>query len=451
MTADGQENPDQPGRRKFVRDAIWLSLGRIVNLAVGAVAMLIYGIVFAKTQIAVFSLFEMVVGLFMAFGVTWSSVGLTRFGKEELSEHDSLNYTSSTRLHLVLPVLLFATFSILAFQGQILNYIGGSSPAIIYYLIGQLVLMAAHDHLNNLFTAREKHSANALFFVAQSIGRFLVLVAFYLEWVQPSVLRLIMATVWLDAILLVVRFPTCAKPYCIPLVKVRRQDVKRFLRYAAPQLYGFAGIYLINWIDVYFIRKHGTMEGLGAYQFMYGIFLKIATLAMLVNGLLFPRIMAWKLTRPDAIAKFTQRVPPLAFVAAIVASAVLLIVFPLVFDFVFGDKYQMAYSSFVLLVCCIPFRLVTFLFVPVLNSFDRVKTIQWANILSAACNVGLDYYLVPAYGIIGAAGATLVANVVVAVLLMHAVSQQFKVHVGMLWGITLAVLAYAAWFFVSNI
>ena len=441
----------QLSQQKFVRDALGLSVARGMNLAIGVVSMLIYGVVFTKPQIAVIGLFEMVMGLCVEIGVTWSAVGIIRFGKSELQDQQRLCYTSSTRLYLMLPILILAATTIAVFRDQVLAYIGSDDPRLIWWLVIGLLLIAAHNQLTNLFTAREMHHANAMFYVAQSAGRLTVVAAFYLDILQPSALRFVSAIVCLDALWMALRLPACSRPYAIPLMRVRQEDLWKFLRYTAPQLYGFAGLYVINWIDIYFIRMHGTMDELGAYQFMYGIFVKLCAFAILLNSLLFPRVMDWKQTRIENISRLARQGPPAVFLVVSIACGTLLVIFPYVFDLFFGKKYEMAYPSFTLLICALPFCFLTYLFVPVLNSFDRVSTIQWINIFSAGCNLLLDYLLVPRYGIVGAALATFIAFAVIGNLLMYAVHQLFSVRAVIMSSLSLGIIVFAAFYFLSAI
>ena len=82
------------------------------------------------------------------------------------------------------------------------------------------------------------------------------------------------------------------------------------------------------------------------------------------------------------------------------------------------------------------------MFNPLLNSFDRVKYIQNVNIISAVCNLIVDFLLVPKHGIIGAALGTFVAYWVKAILLM------FPVHtlLGVRWRLISVLLAALAAF-----
>ena len=78
-------------KQKIVQDAFFLYLGRGINLAVGLFSTLIYGFVFAKSGIALISLFEMIVHLFLSFGFNWSDIGVIRFGREEYLQKKRLN------------------------------------------------------------------------------------------------------------------------------------------------------------------------------------------------------------------------------------------------------------------------------------------------------------------------------------------------------------------------
>ncbi len=182
---------------------------------------------------------------------------------------------------------------------------------------------------------------------------------------------------------------------------------------------------------MYFIRKYGTLEELGAYQFLFSIFLKFAMFALIANTLLFPRIMAWKHENPDAISRFTRSWPHLILLAAMLACGLLLFVFPPLFDLFFGDKYSLAYPSFAVLICSLPCYFVAHSFVPVLNSYDRVKYVQIVNIISAASNLLVDFFLVPRHGLIGAAVGTFVAYWLKGILLLLLVHGLFGVR----WGV----------------
>lgn len=438
-------------RKKFVQDVISLSTGKGLNLILGMFSTLIFGVVFAKPDIAMISLFEMFVDLVMAFGVNWSAVGIIRFGKDELHKNNSLSYTASTRLHILLPILVTSVLLLLFFRSRVLDYIGATKPILIWYIIGSLIVSVLHDQVTTMLATREKHFANAMFYVAQGVAKLLILVTFLSGLLTPSAVGYVAAVMWLNCLILLFRLPSCGGSFLYPLRRVRNEDLKTFALYVFPQLYGVVGLYVINWGDVYFIRKYGTFESLGAYQFLYSIFLKFAMFAFVANALLFPRIMAWKIETPNAIARFMRKVPHLVLIATALGCSMLLLLFPRLFDLFFGKKYVMAYASFSLLICSLPCFFICNLYVPVLNSYDRVRYVQNINILSAACNLLVDYLLVAKYGIIGAAMGTFLAYWVKSILLMIPTHQLFDVRWQLILFIHVVLLGFVSFLFISTV
>ena len=416
-------------RKKFVKNAFALYSGRSVNLVIGLVSTLFYGVVFLKKDIAVISLFEMVANLFLAFGFSWSTMSLTRFGKEELRKSGSLNYTSSIRIGIMAPILLMSILTIVIFRDDFLAYIATKDVTIIIYLIFNLVLMVIHEHIVYIFTTVEKHVMNVLYYLGQSIGKIGILGSFYFGFIGDVSAELYLKlNVGVLLVLLLIRMFFIEYRYFFPLIIGKKEDYIKQFKYVLPQIYGFCGLYLINWVDVYFIRKYCSIDDLGSYQFMYSIFLKLSSFAIIVNTLFFPKIMDWKITRSENFRKYLKNAPVIMFLTILVLISIFVFVYPPLFSMFFQDKFKNAYTTFNILILSLPFIFGSYLYVPVLNSYDRVKYIQFTNVVSASCNVLVDYYFIRKFGIISAAFGTLLAYMCKYLLLSIAVQKMFKIN-----------------------
>jgi O-antigen/teichoic acid export membrane protein len=433
-------------KTKTAKDAFALYVGRGINLLLGIVSTLIYGVVFLNTQIAVISLFEMVVNLFVAFGFNWSAVGVVRFGKEEYIKNQSMNYTSSIRSGLILPLLALSILLLVTYRNSFIGYIGTDDIFMIIYLILNILLLVLHGHITSIFSTAEKHVHNALFFLAEGIGKCGILALFYLGVVDVTPEFYLKINVFLAFTLIILRVPFLDKAFLFPITRVKKNDYLRFLKFVIPQIYGFAGLYVINWMDLYFIRKYCNMDDLGAYQFLYSIFLKVCSFALLLNTLFFPKILAWKQSNAEKVRRYLRTLPHAVMVVAAVSAALSIFTYKPVFELVFNQKYMVAYSSFNILLCSVAFYFITHLFIPVLNSYDRVGYIQMVNIISALSNLSLDYILIKRFGIIAAALGTFVAYFLKFSLLTAAVGKMFNMKykaLGIVSAIILvAVLAY---------
>jgi O-antigen/teichoic acid export membrane protein len=421
----------------LVQNALALWGGQLANFGVGFFSLLIYGALFSKPQIAVVNLFQMVVALFLSLGFTWSAIAVVRFGEGEYARARSTAYTSSLRLVLVLPLLIALLGSMVWFREPLLTYIGTTDNSIIAFLAIDLVLAVAREHFVQLFNARERQRVNAAIYFGLSVGKLAVLL---LLWTHPQQISAETYVKWLvgvDAFALLAHAALLERAFLLPLSWPTRADFLEMIRFALPQIYGFAALFVINWIDAYFIRMYLTAEDLGGYQFVYTLFTRAAALALILNTIFFPRIMDWNRSKPGATLRYMRRAPLIVLgVIGLIAPLVIICVGP-VFSLFFGAKFVAAYPSFYLLLATLPWVYLSYVYVPVLNSRDRVMNVQLGNAVAAFVNVAIDFWLVQRIGIIGAALGTLLAFQTRSLILMTAAHRLIGVPCGGLFIATL--------------
>jgi len=369
----------------------------------------------------------MVLNLFISCGFTWSTLALTRFGKEEIQNCQSINNTSSIRLAIIIPLLLFSSVFIVLSRNKILNYIGTTDYTILFYLVINIILLVIHEHIIYICTTLENHVQNVFYYFGQSIGKAGILTAFYFQLSGiHSAEQYIKLNVILLVVLLIIRLYYFEFKHIYPFTPVSKHDILKVLKYVLPQIYGFAGLFIINWVDVYFIRKYWNFDDLGAYQFMYSIFMKLSSFAIILNTLFFPKIMDWKIKGDSSLNEYLRKAPVILLLTSLALFIIFLMCYQKLFYIFFKDKYQNAYTAFNILILSLPFYFVTFLYIPVLNSFDRVKYIQFACIFSALCNIFIDYFFIKKFGLIAAAFGTFIAYFSTYVLLSFAVFKMFN-------------------------
>lgn len=394
--------------------------------------MLIYGIVFSNTQIAEINLFEMVASLFLSFGFTWSAFGIIRFGKEEQLNKGTINHTSSVRLWLIFPLITTALLLIILFRNGLLSYIGTNDRSMVLYLMANVVLFVAHEHITSTLTAAEKHRQNVLFLLGISVAKLCLLLAFYFHYVDVTAGLYIKLNVAVLFIVILLRIPFLKKNYFLPLDSVSRRDLMAFAKFVIPQIYGFTGLYLIDWMDVYFIRIYCDLSELGSYQFLYSIFMKIASFGLLINTLFFPKIVDWKNSDQTKLNSYLKNIPNFIFLISLLSIALFICIYYPMFSYFFRDKYVIAYPSFNLILLAIPFYFLIYVFIPVLNTYEKVLYIQVVNLVSALSNLLIDFFLIEHFGLVGAALGTFAAFFIKYLLLLFAIMKIFHRHYNLL-------------------
>lgn len=378
-------------------------------MGLGFFSLTLFGALFSRQQIAVISLFEMIALFLLSFGFSWSAVALPRFGEAELQRDHSLAYTSSARLTLVAPGLLVASLALLVFRAPLQRFIDSPDGSLILFLWIDLLLLVAREHFVHVCIASERHRIVASVYILQSLGKLIVLAAFWFELFDVSAERYLKLMVAIDAIAVACQMLALDLRVLWPLRLVRLEDLVQMLRFVAPQIYGFAALYAINWVDAYFIRQFLGEEALGGYQFVYGLFTRAAMLGLLLNNLFISPILRWNRESPATTRRFVQAVPLAILAASALGALAATSAIDPVFGHLFGNKYVDVYPSLAILLLTMPTAFVDGAHVPVLNAADRVGAVQMTAVLAAGINIAIDVIAIPHLGILGAAVGTLVA------------------------------------------
>lgn len=401
-------------KSEIIKNILILFSSKGVTIILGLVSSILYGVIFSKSDIAIIVLFEMFVQLVVCVGFNWSAVGVIRFGIGEIEQKGTLNHVSGVRLHLFLPLIFLFLILLFVFDKNIQEYIGLSSHLTIILLAVNIALLIAHNHFTQIFTTLERHKVNAFYSIFVSLIKVTVLASFFFHLLKLNIVAYLSVNILGLFMLLLWRLTLVKKEYFLPIFRIfDLEEYIRFIKFVSPQFLGFIGLFLINWIDTIIIKKYCSLEDLGAYNYMYSLFMKVAMGAFIINTVFFPKILAWKNSNNvKAISNYIKKIPFFVFGGILLFSVTMSFLFPALFDMIYGEKFQVAYSSFSLMLYVLPFYFLSYVMVPVVNAYDKVMILQILNIVSAFVNLLADFVLIPMIGIFGGAVGTILCYVI---------------------------------------
>lgn len=401
-------------RSNTFKNCLILFSSKGLTTLIGLLSSLLYGIVFSKSNIAMIVLFEMFVELTVSVGFNWSDLGVIRFGKEEVERRGTLNHVTGVRAQLFLPLIVSLLIGLALFQKNIQEFIGLTGNLITILMIMNIVLLIVNDHFSQIFTTIEKHNFNAVYYIFVSLTKIAVLASFFFHFLKLNIVTYLSANILGLFILLLWRLTLVKREYFFPVFRIfDRKEYVQFIKFVVPQFLGFIGLYVVNWVDVIVIKKYCSLEDLGAYNYMYSLFMKVAVSAFIVNAVFLPRILVWRnANNVKIIRDYLKKAPALIFGGILIFSIGMSFVFPGLFDMVYGDKFQVAYPSFTLMLYVLPLYFLSFVLVPVVNAYDQVMILQILNIISASVNLITDFILIPRIGIFGGAVGTMLCYLV---------------------------------------
>ena len=186
---------------------------------------------------------------------------------------------------------------------------------------------------------------------------------------------------------------------------------RQMITFASPMMFSGVMLYLLNWTDVFMLGAQVSEAQLGYYNLAY----KIASLSMLViismNVVLAPKIASlFNGGNLDELHKTVRKTTHIiiALTTPLAAGIILLPDFLLSF---FGHGFTGGKEALIIITVGFWLNALTGNVDQILNMTGNQRILQNITIFGFFANVSLNIWLIPRYGINGAAISSLVTNV----------------------------------------
>ena len=400
----------QRGKMEYLRiakDGIHLFAGKVGTIILTMVNLMILTRIFTTEDMGRYSLFVMVVSLALTLGLSWSDSAVVRHGREEFLKKRKINESFWARFYLFLPVLIVFSVLLLIFNRAIADYIG-TGRWVVFAVISFFVLNGMVNNLLRMYQSIDQMCKSAYILFFQKVIHTTLLFA-VLFGVFPGKLSSILIIINVSFLIALAVYLIQFDFRTILPYRFNKNQFRRTWSYSWPHFIGFSGLYIVNYIDLYVIRKYMTLIDVGLYSVAYNGFVSIMGIIMLMNTVMMPLIVEYRTKKDYQMIRNYLKKLPLFFSgwAVLVVCGVFLsgIIIPLLFS----DKYVGSIPSFNVLLVTTCFYFLSIYLLPLINAFDLVLFSQIFNLVKSGVNVLLDFSLIPQMGIIGAAYATLAA------------------------------------------
>ncbi|MEM3374816.1 MAG: oligosaccharide flippase family protein [Candidatus Woesearchaeota archaeon] len=393
--------------KRIFRDGINLLFGQLASNLIGLLNIMILTRILTTEEMGKYSLFIMVASLAIQIGISWTDASVLRHGREEFVKHKKINKSFWARFRLYVPLLLLCITLYTLFYKKISEYV--SMPSyVVLLIIMYFFLMSLVSYLGNIYRSIDVISKAAYIITLHKFFYFIGLVLIFFGVIKSNLILIIVIldlSLLLTLIINLIGFDkSVIMPYTFDM-----EYFKKIWSYSWPQFIGFTGIYIINFVDLHVIKEYMTLSDVGVYNVAYNGFTLITGFILLINTLFLPLIVEYKAKdRYDLIKKYYKKIPLLSLLWLFLVIIGILIsdkVIPLFFS----QKYVASVPSFKILLIATFFYFIYVCLMPLVNAFDLILYNQIFNVVKAIINIILDYILIPKFGIIGAAYATLIS------------------------------------------
>ncbi|MDD3857405.1 MAG: flippase [Methanoculleus sp.] len=210
----------------------------------------------------------------------------------------------------------------------------------------------------------------------------------------------------------------------------RRSHVQSLFAFSFWTFLSASGYLVFSYADTIMIGYFMTEADIGIYR----VALQLTSIATFVtvalHTTLYPKISYWgKKDDLPSVERALARAFTYSLLLAVPVVAGGWILGERLLYFFYGESFSTGATALGILLLVQMAHVFVFLQTMCLNALDRPKDSFRVTAIAVAANVGLNLYLIPAYGIVGASAATFVTMVLNAVLANRALSQTIRVRI----------------------
>ncbi len=198
------------------------------------------------------------------------------------------------------------------------------------------------------------------------------------------------------------------------------------LKYSLAALVGNVAYFILYRIDYWFVEYYCTPKALGNYIQVSRVGQLLILPSIILAGTLFPQSSKQVFSFESVI--FKRLVWRVAFAYFLVGVFILLFGRRII-SLLWGSDYDLMYPALILTVPGIFFLAISYLFSPTFAGKGKVNYNIYISVLSLVVVIVCNFFMVPAWGIIGAAIATTVgfAAMIILYFIFARIKYQFSI------------------------
>lgn len=375
-----------------------------------------------------FLLAFMVFGWFVAIATLGLPQGLLRFipiyrGKKQI---DKVKYIFRFSLILLTftgilaGTLMFLSSKYIALtifnNPELVIFLQFFSLLIPIFIIGRVLLSSIQSFekigwssfISNIFQSSIKLILLAL----------LILTGFKINSIIFSYFLAIVGVFLLSYIILKTKIPEIFGKFSIK-TNIKKRTAKNFLTYSWPLMfYAFASSILF-WVDTLFIGYFQGATEVGFYNSAVPIALLLIFIPQLFLQLFFPLINREYGNKKNKLIKELSKQVGKWILIFNLPLFFLMILFPgVIINILFGSQYLIAENSLRILSLGIIFFSIALISNSLISMVGKSKILLYNILIAGLLNVFLNLYLIPLFGIDGAALATSISYLVLSLMLV---------------------------------
>jgi O-antigen/teichoic acid export membrane protein len=231
-----------------------------------------------------------------------------------------------------------------------------------------------------------------------------------------------------------------------------RDLYRRIAAFSMPLLLSsWAGLFGTNWFDILILKRYRPLTDVGIYSLGTVLAAVVQQVTIIFSTLLLPQLSVMVGQGETAkIRLLVRRFLPYWFLATSVLFSLVVLAARPVVPLVFGAAFLPAASVLAVLMLAACALALFNALSPLMAAFGSTWALTGVALASGVVNVAMDFLLIPRYGIVGAAAATVVSYGTSAILVLSYAQRRLGENVFRVAWLVLPVALVSSGFFLLD-
>ncbi len=392
--------------RKFFKDSFLYSINNVFSLGISIVLVPIYTRIFSPADYGIIDIIAIITTLVNLTIALEISQGLARF-YPEAKDQEARSRLASTSLFFTIAAYSIFLIIVLFFSAPLSEWAFGESGKQLLFIIAMssIFLNGILYYLQNLLRWQLKSKLFTLVSLSTSFT------AITLKLILVIVFDLGLMGVFIGILVGNIVGVALSLYYTKSSFQILfdQKQLKIMLTYSLPLVLSSVGVYFSFYIDRIAIKELLSLHEVGLYGIGYKVASLITILLVGCQGALTPLIYSYYQEKETP-----QKVANIFRYFILIAAAAFLGISLMSGEIVYFFTTEAYYASQFVIPFLVPAKLLfgMYIFAPGLAIAKKTGTVTIINLAVAALNITLNFLLIPIWGIIGAALATLFSSLV---------------------------------------
>lgn len=345
----------------------------------------------------------------------FSSVLIKYFPAHKNSTESSKRFFGSVLFHFVLGITLFALLFILSYDWIKTKFLAGDSTfhQLFFFVLPITILYVMYELLSSYCINFFKTSPPALLTSLMKIFLPTIFLCCVYGYVEKWFLPISICLFYILTITLLFQYLKRKHNFSIEILTPlnRNFQSKDIYLFAFFNLLGGTGSALALRLDSFMLTSMSGTEANGIFSLAYFISNASYIPATSINSILDPKIARLSFDKEsESIEKYYKKSAILMFIPSVWICSCILFGLPILFEIMPNqEKVMLMAPALVFLLCSRLFDAVTGVNHAILSYSNYYKIEAILMLIMAGVNIALNYFLIPKYGITGAAISTCIS------------------------------------------